>query len=60
MIEARRFMKANPTIQQQMAQLEQTLSDIAMDSDKDFAGVFGQTSLADLEQTGSPSKLRKK
>ena len=60
MIEARRFMRANPTIQQQMIQLEQSLSDIAMDSDKDFAGVFGQMSLADDPKSSKPTSKKKK
>lgn len=59
MIEARRFMAANPKIQQQMTELQQSLSDIALQGDKDFAGVFGQTSILDLDQSKKTSKGKK-
>lgn len=60
MIEARRFMRANPSIMEQMSQLEQSLSDIAMEGNKDSAGVFGQTSFSDLNQPVNPTKGKKK
>lgn len=47
LLEAKRFLKAQPDIQKKMLELQGMLSEVAGNQDKDFAGVFGQKSLFD-------------
>lgn len=44
-IEKDRFLRAQPDIQRKMNELTEALNEVAKNSDKDFAGVFGQERL---------------